>query len=103
MDSKSGLTGFDQGRTAAHEGIGHLAAREVIRGKVSVGKRGIPEFGKGQRAKKRSRPSRKPFVHGDDGPVVLLNLLLLERHAGDQGDVESLFDAHVSTRPFMDR
>ena len=33
-------------------------------------------------------------MNGDDRPVVLLDLLLLERHGGNQGNVETGFDAH---------
>ncbi len=69
---------------SAHERIEDGKAGKVIGGIEHVPERLVYEFGKNQPAKQRPRPPRKPLVHGDNRPVVLLNLLLTQSKGGDE-------------------
>ncbi len=86
--------GLDQRRSAAHEGVSDLPTREGVGLVEDLPQRVVTELGQGQGAEQGSRPAREPLVHGDDGPVVLLNLLFLEGQGGNEGDVEGVFDGH---------
>ena len=35
----------------------------------------------------------EPLMDGDDGPVILLDLLLFQRQRANQGNIESFFNA----------
>lgn len=98
--------GFDQRRSSAHERICDPTAGEVVGSKERVLQGTVPELGEDQTAKQRARTPREPLVHADDGAIVLLDLLLPERQAGDHRNVEVSLDTHVppcadsAMRPF---
>src|SRR5438045_1430818 len=48
----------------------------------------IDELREQQRPEERSRPPREPFMHGDDRPVILLNLLLAQSQPGDERNIK---------------
>jgi len=84
--------GFEQRGASPHEGIGDTQPRQIVGMIIRLGNWSLYEFGKKQPAKKGAGPSGKPLVHGDNRPVVLLNLLLLQRQSADEGYVKVAFD-----------
>jgi len=54
----------------------------------------FPELREEKAPKQGARAPGEPLVDADDRAVVLLDLLLPERHFGDQGDIEAPLDAH---------
>jgi len=85
---------LDQGRAAAHEGIGDLEAGETVRSEERLSKPILAVLRQEKAAKESARPTREPLVDRDDRPVILLDLLLAERHPGNERNVESTLDAH---------
>jgi hypothetical protein len=75
-DIASDPIGFNEGCAAAHKGISHFAVRKIVACKVQVGKRRVAEFGKCQCPEQAAGTACKPFMDGDDRPVVLLYLFL---------------------------
>ena len=94
IDVAAHAVGLDQRCTAAHERVGNPQSGEVVRAEERVRQRLLAEFGEDQAAKQGSRAAGKPLVDSDDRAVVLLNLLLPQRHLGDEGHVKAPFDAH---------
>ena len=86
--------GLDQGRAAAHERISDFSAGKIVASEVEVGKWCFTEFGKRQRPEQAAGPPSEPLVYGDYGAVVLLNLLLTQRHGGNEGNIEAGFNGH---------
>ena len=86
---------LDERGSAAHERVRDPESPEFVRAKEDLVEGSLPELGEPQAAKQCARTSREPLVDADDRPVVLLDLLLPERHVGDQGDIEAPFDTHV--------
>jgi len=86
---------LDQRYAATHKRVGNDATREIVCVKEAVRKRLFAELGQQQSPEQRAGPSREPFVDGDNRSVVLLNLLFLERHTSDHGNVESGLDSHL--------
>ena len=80
--------------SAAHERIGDPQAREVIRAKEEILEGRLPELREQEAPKQGARTPGEPLVDADDRAVVLLDLLLPERHFRDQGDIEAPLDAH---------
>jgi hypothetical protein len=50
--------------------------------------------GKDKPAEQRTRPPGKPFVHGYDRSVILLDLLFPKGERGDERNVEAFFYGH---------
>ena len=94
IDAAANAVRLDQRRAAAHEWVGNPQSGEVVRPEERVRQRVLAEFGEDEAAKQGARAAGKPLVDGDDRAVVLLNLLLPQRHLGDEGDIEAPFDAH---------
>ena len=67
---------------------------EVIGGIEGLPEGSVAELGKKEPAKERARSAGEPFVDGDDGSVVLLDLLFPQGKGGDERDVESFSDGH---------
>ena len=82
---------LEQRRAAAHEGIGTRLARKIVGAEKDVAQRAVAEFRQGQTAKQRAGPAGKPFMHGDDRPVILLNLFFLQGQGGDEREYQSAF------------
>ena len=85
---------LDQRRPAPHERVRDADARQVIRSEKGAFQAILPELREDQPAKQGSRAAGKPFVNANDRAIVLLDLLFPERHFGDQGNIETPFDAH---------
>ncbi len=86
--------GFKERGASAHERIEDGKAGKIVGRIKRVPERFVYEFRKDQPAKQRPRPPRKPLMHGDNGTIVLLNLLLAQSKRGDERYVEFLFDGH---------
>jgi len=71
--------GFEQWGSATHERIGNCHALEAVGTVICLLDRLAAEFREKQPAEQRSRPTRKPFVYGNDRAVILLNLLFTQR------------------------
>ena len=54
----------------------------------------VAELSEEKASKERARPAGKPFVNGDDGTVILLDLLFPQRQGGNKRNIESFFDGH---------
>ena len=91
--------GLDQRRPSPHEGVRDALVGEIVRAEEKVLNGSAAEFREGERAEQGARPAGKPFVNGDDRPVVLLNLLFAQRELRDERDAEILLDAHAGRRP----
>ena len=89
---------LDQGGAAAHERVGDAPAGQVVAGKEGVLQWAGSELGQQEAAEQRAGPACEPLVNADDRAVVLLYLLLPQRQAGDQGNVEVALDAHPGCR-----
>ena len=85
---------LDERRSASHERVGDPKSREVIRAKVEILQATLAEFREQETAKQGARTAGEPFVNPDDRTVVLLDLLLAQRHLCDQRDIEAPLDAH---------
>ncbi len=83
--------GLHERRSAAHEGIGYAEALQVMTFVKGLSQAGIHEFREQECSEQRSRPTRKPFMHGNRRPVVLLYLLLAQSQAGNKWNVEKSF------------
>ncbi|HEX4081077.1 MAG TPA: hypothetical protein VHX61_19615 [Rhizomicrobium sp.] len=94
LDVAADAIGFEERYAAPHEGIGDDPSRKIIRLEEGLGQRLVAELRKHKTAKQRPRPAREPFVHGDDGPEILLDLLLPQRHRGHESGIKALFDGH---------
>jgi hypothetical protein len=90
--------GLEEGRPSPHERIGDPEVVEAMGQVVRLHQRVVREFAEEQGPKKGTRTAREPLVDGDDRSDVLLELLLFQRQAGDEGDVEAPFDAVVEAR-----
>ena len=90
---------LDQRGAAAHERIRDPDPPKVVRPEEQVLQPALAEFRKDQAAEQGPRTAGEPFVDADDRAVALLDLLLPERHPGDQGNVEALLDAHRRPSP----
>lgn len=86
--------GLDEGRAATHEGVGDGEPIEVISGEEGLLERLVAVFGEEQPPEQGPRPPGEPLVHGDDRPVVLLDLFFTQGQGGDEGDVEVGFYGH---------
>ena len=89
VDCAAKTIGFEQGRASSHKGIedAHVLERmPLIKGLTQWN---IGEFSQQQRPEERSRTPSKPLMHGNDWPVVLLNLLFPQSQVGDKRDVKS--------------
>ena len=85
---------LDQRSAAAHERICDPKAGEVVRPEERVLQAILAEFGEDQAAEQGAGTAGEPLVDADAGAVVLLDLLLSQRHQSDEGNVETPFDAH---------
>ena len=85
---------LDERRSPSHERIGNPQSRKVVRSKELVLQATLTELREQEATKQGSGTASEPLVNADDRAVVLLDLLLAERHFGDQGDVEPTFDTH---------
>jgi hypothetical protein len=85
---------LDQRGSAPHEGVCDGDSLEVIGGEKCFFKRPVAVFGEDQSPEQGSRTAGEPLVHGDDWPVVLLDLFFTQGQGGDEGDVEVLFYGH---------
>ena len=99
VTSQPDAVGFEQGSAAAHERISDLAAGKIVAGEVKVGKRRFAELGERERPEQAARPPSEPFVYGDNGPVVLLNLLFALRQRGNEGYIKVRLDGHRRPPP----
>jgi hypothetical protein len=80
--------GFKQWRATPHEGIGYAEPLEVVGTVKGFFQGSFYEFGEQQAAEEGSRPAGKPFVNGNDGPVVLLDLFLPQGQIGYEGYIK---------------
>jgi hypothetical protein len=92
---------LQEGGAAAHEGIGDNSLGKIVCDKIALGKRTLGELGEYQAAEEGAGAAGKPFMDGDDRSVILLDLLLLERQSGDQGDIEACFNGHEVGQPVV--
>ena len=94
FDVASDAVRLDERRSASHERIGDSQSGEIVRSKEKVLQATLTELREHETTKQGAGTAGEPFVDTDERAVVLLNLLLPERHRGDQRDVEATFDAH---------
>ena len=83
---------FYEGGASAHKGVKDLSAGEILALEELISQISFDELGKEKTAKEGARPSGEPFVDGDDRPVVLLNLFLVQGQISDKRDIEGLLD-----------
>src|SRR5262245_52192521 len=88
------------GCATAHERVNDKPSWEIIRCKISLSERSIGELREYQAPEQSARSASEPLVNRDNRPVVLLNLLFLERHLGDQANIEMLFNRHCAVTHF---
>lgn len=98
QDITADAVGLDQRRAPAHERVGDDPAREIVGPEESIFQRPIAELGEDQAAEQGPRAPGEPLMDGDDRPVILLDLLLLEGQGSDQCDVEIALDTHCDYR-----
>lgn len=92
--------GLDQRRAAPHEGVGDVDPLEVVGREEGLLERPVAEFGEEQSPEQGPRPTGEPLVHGDDRPIVLLDLFFAQGQGGDEGDVEVGFYGHGGLNTF---
>ena len=80
--------GFEEGRATTHEGIGYAEPLKMVCTVKRFFQRGFCKLGEQQAAKEGSGPAGKPFVNGNDGPVVLLDLFLPQGQIGYEGYIK---------------
>ncbi|MGH7091014.1 MAG: hypothetical protein ACREFQ_19110, partial [Stellaceae bacterium] len=85
---------LDERSAAAHERIQHETARERVAFEEALRDGLIAELGQNQSPEQAAGPARKPFMHRDDRPIVLLDLLFLQGKRGDDWNVKLRFDRH---------
>jgi hypothetical protein len=88
---------LEQRGPAAHEWVDDQSPREVICLEENLSEWLIGKLRKDEPPEQRARPASEPLMNRDDGTIVLLNLLFLERHPCDQTNVELFFDRHRRT------
>lgn len=91
---------LDQRGAAPHERVGDGDPFQVVGAVECLPERLVAVFGEQQTAKQCPRSPGKPLVHGDDRPVVLLDLLFPQGQVGDEGDVEVFFYGHGGSYMF---
>jgi hypothetical protein len=62
--------------------------------KLILPERPVTELGKEKPAKQRARSAGKPFVDGNNGTVILLDLYFPQSKSGNEKGIESFFDGH---------
>ena len=77
---------------SAHKGVKDRGAGEILVLEELISQISCNKLGEEKTAKERAGPSGEPFVDGDDGPVVLLNLFLVQGQISDKRDIEGLLD-----------
>lgn len=95
QDVTAKAIGLNQRSAAAHEGIGHSASAKAVGLVVGSGNRLRTELRQQERPKQRSRPTCKPLMGCDDGPVVLLDLLFAKGQGRYKGDIKVFFYTHA--------
>lgn len=86
--------GFDQRGSAPHERVGNGDPLEVVGGEKRILQRPVTVFSEEQPPEQGPGPPGKPFVHGDDWPVVLLDLLFTQGQGRDERYVKVGFYGH---------
>ena len=94
FDIASDAVRLDERRSAPHERVGDSQSWEIVRSKEEILQTTLTELSEHEATKQSTGTAGEPFVDADDWAIVLLDLLLPERHRGDQRDVEATFDAH---------
>ena len=89
--------GFKEGRATAHEGIGYAEPLKMMGTVKRFLQRSFCELGEQQAAEEGSGPAGKPFVNGNDGPVVLLNLFLPQCQIGYEGYIKITLNHRASS------
>ena len=77
-----------------HEGIADRDPLEVVGAIEGFPEGSIAELGKEKTSKQRARSAGKPFVDGNNGPIILLDLLFPQSKGGYERNIESFFDGH---------
>ena len=67
--------GLNERGAAPHEGIGDGDTWKIVGGVEGLAERAVAVLGQNQPPEQCSRAPGEPLVHGNDGPVVLLDLL----------------------------
>ena len=83
--------GLYEWSAAAHEWIGDLDPLQTVCLVKGLPQGLVEKFGKQQASEQRPGSSGKPFVDGDNRPVVLLNLLFTQGEVGYEGDFKIFF------------
>jgi len=86
--------GLDERGSAPHERIGNGDPLEVVSREERLLERPVAVLGEEQPPEQGPRPTCEPLVHGDDRPVVLLDLFFPQGQGGDERDVEVRFYGH---------
>jgi hypothetical protein len=84
---------------SAHKGVKDPGAGEILVLEELISQISCNKLGEEKAAKERARPSGEPFVDGDDGPVVLLNLFLVQGQISDKRNIEGLLDQRLLHMP----
>ena len=83
-------------RSPSHERIGNPQSRKVVRSEELILQAALTELREQEATKQGSGTASEPLVNADDRAIVLLDLLLAERHRRYQRDLELPLDAHQS-------
>jgi hypothetical protein len=94
-DIASKTVGFEQRAASTHERIGYSEPLKIVCAIEGFLQGSLDKFGKQQTTEECSRTAGKPFVNGNNWPVVLLDLLFPQRQLGNEGYIEVTFNHWV--------
>jgi hypothetical protein len=94
-DITSETVGFEQRAASTHERIGYSEPLKIVCTIEGFLQGVLDKFGKQQTTEECSGTAGKPFVNGNNRPVVLLDLLFPQRQVGNEGHIEVTFNHRV--------